>query len=267
MLEPLTLPFMQRAILGGLLVSLIAGYFGPFVVQRRLAFLGSGLAHAAFGGVALGLWLQLHPLWVALPFTACVAVGIVWLRDQAGLASDTTIGIFFSISMALGIVFLSMHDTYSADAFTFLFGSLLSIGAADLWAAAAMLLVTAATAVLWGRWAYATFDPSLAHADRVPVMRDDYLLAVAIACATVVAIKLVGIVLIAAFLVMPAACARVFARTFGQMTLLSLAISASTLLTGLIASYYADLPSGAAIILTQAVLLAIGLVLRRKNAA
>jgi zinc transport system permease protein len=264
MLDPITLPFMQRALIGGLLVSLVAGYFGPFVVQRRLAFLGSGLAHAAFGGVALGLLLNLNPLWVALPFTACVAVGIVWLRDRAGLASDTTIGVFFSVSMALGIVFLSLRTTYSADAFTFLFGSLLSIGREVLWTGAAVLGLTAATLPMWGRWAYATFDPSLARADRVPVLRDDYVLAVAIAVATVVAIKLVGIVLIAAFLVMPAACARVFARTFGGMTVMSLAISVATLVCGLFASYYADLPSGPAIILTQALVLAAGLSMRRR---
>lgn len=265
MLEPLTLPFMQRALAGGLLVSLLAGYFGPFIVQRRLAFLGSGLAHAAFGGVALGLLLDVQPLWAALPFTVAVALGIVWLRDRAGLASDTTIGVFFSISMALGIVFLSLKKTYSADAFTYLFGSLLAIGSTDLWTAAAVVALAAATIPLWGRWAYASFDPALARADRLPVQRDDYFLVVAIAVVTVVAMKLVGIVLIAAFLVMPAACARVFARTFAGMTLLSLLISCATLVIGLFASYYADLPSGPAIILTQASLLTIGLVARRKT--
>lgn len=264
MLDPLALPFMQRALIGGLMVSLLAGYFGPFVVQRRLAFLGSGLAHAAFGGVALGILLNTQPLWAALPFTIVVALGIVWLRDRTALASDTTIGIFFSLSMALGIVFLSLKKSYSADAFTYLFGSLLAISNTDLWTAGAILLLSAGTIPLWGRWAYATFDPALARADRVPVQRDDYLLAVAIAVVTVVAIKLVGIVLIAAFLIMPAACARLFARTFAQMGLISLAISAATLVVGLFASYYADLPSGPAIILTQAVLLGVGLVVRRR---
>lgn len=264
MLEPLTLPFMQRALIGGLMVSVLAGYFGPFVVQRHLAFLGSGLAHAAFGGVALGLLLNMQPLWAALPFTVAVALGIVWLRDRAGLASDTTIGIFFSVSMALGIIFLSMKDSYSADAFTYLFGSLLAISRTDLWTAAAVLALSATTIPLWGRWAYATFDPALARADRVPVRRDDYLLAVAIAVITVVAIKLVGIMLIAAFLVMPAAGARLFARTFAGMSLLSLLISAATLVVGLFASYYVDRPTGPAIILTQALLLGIGLAFRRR---
>ena len=264
MFEPLTLPFMQRALVGGLLVSLLAGYFGPFIVQRRLAFLGSGLAHAAFGGVALGLLLNAQPLWTALPFTVIVALGIVWLRDRAGLASDTTIGVFFSISMALGLVFFSLKKTYSADAFTYLFGSLLAINRSDLWTASAILVLSAATIPLWGRWAYASFDPALARADRLPVQRDDYLLTVAIAVVTVVAIKLVGIVLIAAFLVMPAACARVFAKTFAGMSLLSVLISAATLVAGLYASYFANLPSGPAIILTQAVLLGIGLIARRR---
>ncbi len=264
MLEPFTLPFMQRALIGGLMVSLLAGYFGPFIVQRRLAFLGSGLAHAAFGGVALGLLLGTQPLWTALPFTVAVALGIVWLRDRAGLASDTTIGVFFSISMALGIVFLSLKKTYSADAFTYLFGSLLAIDRADLWLAGAILALSATTIPLWGRWAYATFDPALARADRLPVQRDDYLLTVAIAVVIVVAIKLVGIVLIAAFLVMPAACARVFAKTFAGMSLLSVLISAATLAAGLYISYFASLPSGPAIILTQAVLLGIGLIARRR---
>lgn len=264
MLDPLALPFMQRALIGGLMVSLLAGYFGPFVVQRRLAFLGSGLAHAAFGGVALGILLNMQPLWAALPFTVVVALGIVWLRDRTALASDTTIGIFFSISMALGIVFLSLKDSYSADAFTYLFGSLLAISNTDLWTAGAILALSAGTIPLWGRWAYATFDPALARADRVPVHRDDYLLAVAIAVITVVAIKLVGIVLIAAFLIMPAACARIFARTFAGMSLLSLLISSATLVIGLFASYYADLPSGPAIILTQAALLGVGLIMRRR---
>lgn len=264
MFEPLTLPFMQRALMGGLMISLLAGYFGPFIVQRRLAFLGSGLAHAAFGGVALGILLGVPPLWAALPFTIVIALGIVWLRDRAGLASDTTIGVFFSISMALGIVFLSLKTTYSADAFTYLFGSLLAIERADLWLAGGVLVLAAATIPLWGRWAYATFDPALARADRLPVQMDDYLLTVAIAVVTVVAIKLVGIVLIAAFLVMPAACARVFARTFAGMSVLSVVISTGTLVVGLYVSYFASLPSGPAIILTQALLLGVGLALRRR---
>ena len=263
MLEPFTLPFMQRAFMGGLMVGFLASYFGPFIVQRQLAFLGSGLAHAAFGGVALGILLNQEPLWVAVPFTVAVALAIVWLRERTRLASDTTIGIFFAVSMALGIIFLSKTDGYAADAFTYLFGSLLAVTRADLWITAAVVLATLLTFPLWRAWAYASFDRSLARADRLPVLRHDYILSAAVAVSVVVSIKVVGIVLIAAFLVLPAAAARMMTRTFRSMTLASIAIGMSTVVIGIYASYYADLPSGPMVILTQTAVLGVAVALKR----
>lgn len=263
MLEPLTLPFMQRALLGGLMVGFLASYYGPFIVQRQLAFLGSGLAHAAFGGVALGILLNQQPLWVAVPFTVAVSLAIVWVRERSRLGSDTIIGIFFAVSMALGIVFLSWTDGYTSDAFTYLFGSLLAVTQADLWTTAGVVVLTVLTFPLWRHWAYASFDRSLARADHLPVMRHDYVLAVAIAVVVVVSIKVAGIVMIAAFLVMPAATARMLTRTFAAMTVVSVAVGMSTVLIGLYASYYADLPSGPAVILTQAAVLAVAVAVRR----
>ena len=125
MFDLLTLPFMQRALIAGVLIGFLASYYGVFVVQRGLSFLGSGLAHAAFGGVALGLLLESEPLWIAVPFTIIVAIGITWVKNRTELGSDTTIGIFFSVSMALGIIFLYLRKQYSTEAFTYLFGSIL----------------------------------------------------------------------------------------------------------------------------------------------
>ena len=264
-LESLEMPFMQRALIGGILVGLLSSYYGPIVVQRRLAFLGSGLAHAAFGGVALGVLLSVHPLWVAVPFTVLVALAIVWVREYSGIEPDTTIGIFFSVSMALGVIFLSMKQGYSGDAFTYLFGSILAITTTDLWITGAVTVLSLLTLPLWNRWAYATFDRSLAQADRLPVFREDSLLFVAIAVAIVVSIKVVGIVLMAAFLVLPPAAARLRARTFFEMTLLSVLIGLSSVVVGLFASYALDLPSGPVIILVQAAIFAILLPLRRRT--
>ena len=263
MLEPLTLPFMQRALVGGLMVGFLASYYGPFIVQRQLAFLGSGLAHAAFGGVALGILLNQQPLWVAVPFTVAVSIAIVWVRERSQLASDTTIGVFFAVSMALGIIFLSRTDGYAGDAFTYLFGSLLAVTTVDLWTTAAVVVMTLLTIPLWRHWAYASFDRSLARADHLPVTRHDYVLAVAIAVVVVVSIKVAGIVMIAAFLVMPAAAARVLTRTFASMSVVSIVIGMSTVVVGLYVSYYADLPSGPAIILTQAAVLCAAVAIRR----
>jgi len=254
MIEILSLPFMQRALIAGVLVGFLASYYGTFVVQRGLSFLGSGLAHAAFGGIALGLLLNKEPLLVAVPFTLIVAVGIAWVRERTELGSDTAVGIFFSVSMALGIIFIFLKREYTSDAFTYLFGSILAVTEKDIIITALIVVITIFTWPFWKRWAYASFDRELAQADRLPVIRDDYILSVLIAITVVVAIKVVGIVLIAAFLVIPAATARLLSSTFRIMTIISIFIGVLSAIIGLVASYYLDVPSGATIILFQAIL-------------
>ncbi len=255
---------MQRALLAGLAMALLAGYYGPFVVQRGLSFLGSGLAHAAFGGVALGLLLGVEPLWVAFPFTAGVALGITWVQGRTHIRGDTAVGIFFAFSMALGILFLSLKREYTAEAFTYLFGSILAVSPADLWASSVLLALTALTLPLWGRWAYATFDRELAAADRVPVILDDYLLAVLVALVVVVAIKLVGLLLVAAFLVIPAAAARQWSRTFSGMVVGAVIVGGLSVVAGLMASYSYNLPSGAAVVLLQALIFTVSALFMRR---
>ena len=247
------LPFMRRALLAGVIVGLLAGYYGVFVVQRRLSFLGVGLSHAAFGGVALGLLLQVNPLWTALPFTVAVALAITWVTQHSAVSSDTAIGVFFSAAIAMGVVLLTFKQSYTVDAFTYLFGSILAVRPADLWVLGGIALLAGGTLPLWGRWAYATFDRDLARADGVPVDRDDYVLAGLLAVTVVAAVKVVGIVLTAAFFVIPAAAARLFAGTFRHMTILAVVLGGTTAVGGLMGSYAFDLPSGAAIILVQAV--------------
>lgn len=247
----LALPFVRNALGAGVLIALAGGYYGVFIVQRRLAFLGHGLAHAAFGGVALGLLLGWMPTAVALPFTVGIALAITFVSERTKLAQDTAIGVLFSLSLALGIVFLSLKRGYAADAYTYLFGSILSVTGADLLSAAVLVLLALATAPLWGRWAYATFDRDGARADRLPVRADDYLLAALIAATVVIAVKIVGALLVSAFLVIPAAAARLLSRRFAQMTLLAIALGVLSVVVGLVASYILDLPSGATIVLTQ----------------
>jgi zinc transport system permease protein len=110
--EALGYPFFQRALLAGLLVALLSGFLSPFVVQRRLSFLGDGLAHAAFAGVALGLFLRGEPLWFALPFTFLVAMAITFVKERTELSEDTAIGVFFALSVALGAIFLAKARGY-----------------------------------------------------------------------------------------------------------------------------------------------------------
>ena len=259
----LSFGIMQRALAAGVLVGFVASYYGVFVVQRRMAFLGNGLSHAAFGGAALGILASVPPLAVAVPFTVAVAIAIVWIREHSALAEDTATGVLFPAAMALGIVFLSMKQGFSGDALAYLFGSLLALSNTDIVLALAMACATLATTPLWGAWAYAAFDRNLARTDRLRVAAHDYALAVAMALAIVVSIKIVGILLIAAFLVLPAASARMLAGSFRQMTLLSVLIGTVTPAAGLYVSYVTDLPSGATIILLQAALFAVVLGARR----
>jgi len=255
--------FLLLAFLAGSIVAVLSGFFGAFVVQRSLGFLGNGLAHAAFGGVALGILLDVEPLAVTLPFTLAISAGIVWLRDHSRLGADTIIGIFFSVSMALGILLLSQTPRYTTDAFAYLFGSILSVRPMDLVATSAAAVVTLACAPLWGRWAYATFDRELAMADKLPAQRDDYLLAGCLAIVIVVAMKVVGITLIAAFLVIPPAAARLVARTFAGMTVLSIVLGVASVFAGLAVAWRLDWPAGASIILVQSAVFGVALLLRR----
>lgn len=264
MFEILSLPFMQRALVAGILVGFLASYYGVFIVQRGLGFLGSGLAHAAFGGVALGILLETEPIWVAVPFTVLVAVGITWVKDKTKLGGDTTIGIFFSVSMALGIIFIFLKRQYSSDAFNYLFGSILSVTLLDIVIPIILILITLFLFPFWKRWAYSSFDRELAQADRIPVQFDDYLLSILIAVTIVVSIKVVGIVLIAAFLVIPPAASRLLNNSFSKMTVVSIIIGVSTALIGLWISYYMNVPSGATIILLQAAVFFAVMILKKK---
>jgi zinc transport system permease protein len=262
--EILSLPFMQRALVAGILVGFLASYYGVFIVQRGLGFLGSGLAHAAFGGVALGILLETEPIWVAVPFTVLVAIGITWVKDKTKLGGDTTIGIFFSVSMALGIIFIFLKRQYSSDAFNYLFGSILSVTLLDIVVPIILIIITLFLFPFWKRWAYSSFDRELAQADRIPVQFDDYLLSILIAVTIVVSIKVVGIVLIAAFLVIPPAASRLMNKSFSKMTVVSVIIGISTALVGLWISYYMNVPSGATIILLQAAVFFAVMILKKK---
>lgn len=264
MSEIFSLAFMQRAMIAGILLGAVSGFLGTFVVQRKISFLGSGLSHAAFGGIAIGIFLGIEPMLLAIPFTLLIAVLMVFLKKKADISADTSIGILFSVAMAIGIIFLALNENYSADAYSYLFGSILNVSAVDLAVVAALSLIIAVVGkIYWGRWAYSTFDTELARTSKLPVETDEYILTLLISLLIVGSIKVVGMLLLGAYLVIPAATARIVSRTFFQMSVLSIVIGAVSSIGGLILSYFVDLPSGAVIILLQAILLIVLLIAKR----
>lgn len=269
LLAALSLPFFQRAFVAGLLIALSSGLLGVFVVQRRLSFLGDGLAHAAFGGMGIGAFVIVtsglvgsgmalleNPIWIAVPFCVLAALAIALLRARTELSSDTAIGVAFAVSVALGVMFFSLippDANLGVSVMDLLFGSILGVRAVDL----SVIVVTTVVASLillatWGRLAYATFDDELARADGVKSGALELLLYLVAAVVIAVSSVVVGVILMAAYLVIPAASARLVANNLAQMTALSVAFGVAATVAGLLLSYFLDVPSGSTIVLVQA---------------
>lgn len=264
MMELLTLPFFLNALLAGVLVAASASYLGVFVVQRGLSFLGDGLAHSVLGGVSLGLLLGVTPFAISLPFTLLIAVLITWVKERTTLRGDAVIGVFFSLSAALGILFLSLRPEYGAEAMSLLFGSILSVQKSDLIAACILFFLTVCSIPLWGRLAYASFDRELAVSDGVRATRDDFLLSILVALSVAIAVRVVGVLLVSSFLVIPATSARLLGRRIASVTVLSVFFGVLSMVLGLFASGTWDLPPGASVVLTQSALFFLSLVFRAR---
>ncbi len=266
--EPFELDFMRYALVAAVVLGALCGVIGVFVIQRGLAFIGDGLAHASFGGITFALLAGASldaMLWWALPFTVGIALLVGWVLRRGDVRGDVAVGVFFAIAFALGVVFLSLRKGGPAvQVENLLFGSLLTITPRAL---AALLLACAATAALisatWSRLAYATFDPELARLSGIRVAWLEYMLLASTAVVIVVGVKAVGVVLVSSFIVIPAATAKLLGRTLAVVSALSSVTGALAATAGLFLSYYLDIPSGATIILVLGALFAVALLTRR----
>jgi zinc transport system permease protein len=270
LLEPFTAPFMLRAMVAGVVVGGLCAMIGVFVVQRGLSFIGDGLAHAAFGGIALGLLLGVaveRMTWVALPFTVAVSLGIAYVLRRGRLHGDVATGVFSAVSFALGVLLLGLRAQGASPVSveTVLFGSILAISPEDLVVVCGVGAVTALLLVVfWGKLAYATFDPDLAALSGVPVAALDYMLLALTAVVIVVAVKTVGIALVSSFVIIPAATARMMGRTLERVALAAVVIGVVGAAVGLVLSYYANVASGATIILTLGAVFAVTLLAKQR---
>ncbi len=255
MIEFLSYEFGQRALAAGLIVGLGCAVLAFFVVLRRMAFVGVGISHAALGGVALGLLLGVDPLIAALIFS----VGVAWLIGAVGgrgkLSEDTAIGIFFPTAMALGVALMAGTPDYRQNLLGYLFGNILLVQPGDLVFAGILVGGTVLITVFFFKeLLFVSVDEETARAAGLPAVRLRYLLLTLIALTIVSAIKVVGIILVSAFLVIPAATAQIIAPSVRSMLGLSVAFALGSVVGGLWISWLLDLPSGAAIVLLAAAL-------------
>ncbi len=260
--------FMQRALGAALLIGLVGGVLGFFVVLRRLAFLGVGISHAALGGVAIGVLLGVSPL--VCGGAAGLAVALLVARSsQSGLiAEDTAIGVFFSGTLALGIALASARPGAQQDLFGYLFGNVLAIAPAELALLALLALgVLAALAFCFEPLLFASFDPEIADAYGVPVAGLHALLLALIAATAVIGMRVVGVLLVEAMLVIPAATAALWSLHYRSQLGLAAALGVASTAGGLVLGYHFDVAPGAGAVLLACAAFALSFAVRGRRRA
>jgi manganese/iron transport system permease protein len=248
--QPLQYPFMVRGLLASAMVGTLCAIVGTYVVLRGMAFFGDALAHAILPGVAAAYLLGVNLLAGALAMALLTAVGIGYLSRRGQIREDTAIGVIFAACFALGVALLSTVRSYAVDLTHILFGNVLGVSNADLMLTAALgLVVLAVVFLLYKELLVISFDPILASTLRLPLSLLSYLLLVLIALTVVVALQTVGVALVVAMLVTPAAAAYLLTRRLWHMMIVGAAIGAVSSVAGLYLSFYANIASGAAVVL------------------
>jgi zinc transport system permease protein len=245
--------FMRLAFATGAVVGLLAPAVGFFLVQRRMSLIGDGIGHAAFAGVAAGYVLGLSPVATALAASVLAAIGIEWLRSRHGAAGDQALALVFYTGIAAGVVLISAAGALNANLFVFLFGSILTVSASDLALIASLGAAgLAVVALLYRGLVAVSLDPEGARVSGLPVALLNVVLAGLAGVTIAVSMRVVGILLIAALMVLPVIAAGRIAWSIRSTILLSMGIGLLSVLAGLTISYYGDLAPGGAIVLLAA---------------
>ena len=255
LLDPLGYDFFVRALLAAVVVGTVCAVVGTFVVLRGIAFIGDAVAHASFPGVVAAYLLAIPFYLGAAVAAVATALAIGYVTRRARIRADTAIGVLFAGTFALGVFLYSTIDGYVADLFSFLFGYLLSIDLSDLIALTALgALVLLIVGVFWKELLYATFDPQGAAASGLRVDGLEYLFLALVALTIVISLQAVGIILVVAMLVTPAAAAQLLTVRFGSLMALAIVLAVASSVAGLYLSFWLDVASGATIVLVQTAL-------------
>ena len=265
MLEILQYPFMIRALLAGVILGALLSFLGTFVILKKMSFFADGIAHASLAGVAIGIVFSFSPLITAIIFSAIFALIIYTLEKKFKLSSDTTIGIIFTSGLALGVLLISLQPGYQPELITFLFGNILAIDKTEL------ILITIFSIIIISFFAahlkkitLLALDIEMAYLSGIKVSWLQPILYIALAVAVVSGIKVLGIILVSALLIIPVATSKLFANSFKKLILFSLAVAEIIVICGLIISYYLDIPTGPTIVLTGTVIFSLSALIKSK---
>ena len=247
-----SLPFMQRAVLGGVLLGILGGILGSFLILRRLSLFGDTVGHSAMLGVVLAALLELPATWSLIGFTVAFGLGVIYLIDRTDLGSDTVLCIALSGSVALGTIVFSYLKGYRGNLLSILFGDILAISNTDLILLLLLLVITLVwLAISLPEQIFLALNSNLALVKGVSVQNHRYFFIVLLSITIALTIRAVGILLLNGFLVIPAASARLICQQFVPFLATAAGIGALSGVMGMIISGAFDLPSGPSIVLVQ----------------
>ncbi len=250
--------FFVHAVLASFFAALSCGIIGTYIVSRRIVFVSGGITHSSFGGIGIGYFLGWNPLVGAAIFAVLSGVGIQLFTQKAKVREDSSIAIWWSLGMAIGIIFIHITPGYAPNLMSYLFGSILTVTVTEIWLMGALSFILLLVFALFYRTIlYIAFDEDFARTTGLPVGLINYLLISLIAITIVLNIRVVGIILILSLLTLPQATANLFTKDFKKMIGFSALFAFLGSFTGLLISFYVDIPSGASIIFTLVVLFAL----------
>jgi len=247
--------FFQKAFLAAIFASISCGIIGSYIVSRRIVFISGGITHASFGGIGLAFLLGFEPLLGAALFAILSALGIQFFTKVAEIREDSSIAIWWSLGMALGIIFVFLTPGYTPNLMSYLFGNILTVTSSELWWMFALnVVIIAFFVLLFTKILYIAFDEEFARAAGLPVALFNYLTMTLIALTVVLNIRVVGIILILSLLTIPQATANLYTKDFKKLIVLSSVFAFLGTISGLFISSFLDIPSGAAIIFTLVIM-------------
>ena len=255
---------MQRAFVAGIIIGIIAPVVGVFMVLRKLSLIGDSLAHTAFAGIAIGLFLNIVPFWSAIFFTILSALGIVKLRESSKISGDAALGVFFSTGLAVGIIVLSLTPNANVNISNILFGSILTITYQDLILTTFIgVIVLIITYFLYNSFLSITLDEELASTSGLPVSRLNSILLVLVSLVIVSSMRIIGILLVSSLIIIPAVISIQLSRSFKETIIVAMVIGVSSVLIGLSLSYYGNIPSGASITFVNILIFAFVIIFKK----
>jgi zinc transport system permease protein len=250
MFEIFQYQFIIKALVAGSFIAILCSTLGIFLVLRRLSLIGDGLAHVTFGSVAVGLLLGLQPMYAAIPLVMVSSLGILKLIEKARLYGDTAIGIISSLGISIGIILVSISGGFNVDLFSFLFGSILAISTAEVITSIVLsIIVISAIFLFYNDLVSITFDEECAKISGIKTQRINEILILLTALTVVLAMKVVGIMLVSALLILPSASALQIAKSFKSSIIVAAVVAVFSVISGIWISSIVNWPAGGTIVL------------------